>query len=217
MTVPSPVAAAGALVSFTILAGGKPVSDGWQVVSIDVWTGLFTPSRARLVIVGGDPGQESFAVSESPILAPGVDLSVALGFDGQDRAVFSGVVRRQGIAFDPGQPSRLIVDAEGQAPTLPDGQAPVLTLTYGVSIEALRLTTVGTAPEIEGQISFPGSVLASPGCLVTLAGLGSRFNGDVAVSAVHHRMADGLWTTIVTLGDRTSMNAGDAQIGAIGG
>lgn len=54
--------------------------------------------------------------------------------------------------------------------------------------------------KIRGQARFQGSNLAVPGCMVTLAGLGARFNGDAWVSGVHHHMAEGLWTTTVDIG-----------------
>lgn len=54
--------------------------------------------------------------------------------------------------------------------------------------------------KIRGQARFQGSNLAVPGCMVTLDGLGARFNGDAWVSGVHHRMAEGLWTTTVDIG-----------------
>jgi uncharacterized protein involved in type VI secretion and phage assembly len=54
--------------------------------------------------------------------------------------------------------------------------------------------------KIRGQASFQGSALAVTGCMVTLAGLGDRFNGDAYVSGVHHRLAEGLWITTVDIG-----------------
>lgn len=54
--------------------------------------------------------------------------------------------------------------------------------------------------KIRGSARFQGSALATPGCVVTLAGLGSRFNGNGYVSEVHHRLIDGLWRTQIELG-----------------
>lgn len=53
---------------------------------------------------------------------------------------------------------------------------------------------------IRGRLSFQGSELAKPGCLITLAGVGTRFNGDVFVSAVQHELADGNWTSEAEFG-----------------
>jgi Rhs element Vgr protein len=54
--------------------------------------------------------------------------------------------------------------------------------------------------KIRGEVRFRGSSLARPGCMVTLAGLGDRFNGDAYVSGMHHEVADGQWHTTVEIG-----------------
>lgn len=53
---------------------------------------------------------------------------------------------------------------------------------------------------IRGRMRLAGHAAARPGCLITLAGVGQRFNGDVFVSAVEHQMQDGTWTTEATFG-----------------
>ncbi len=54
--------------------------------------------------------------------------------------------------------------------------------------------------KLRGEVRFQGSALAVPGCMVTLAGLGARFNGDAWVAGVHHQLAEGLWRTTCELG-----------------
>jgi len=53
---------------------------------------------------------------------------------------------------------------------------------------------------LRGEVRFPGSALAVTGCMVTLAGLGARFNGNAWVSGVHHQLAEGWWRTTCELG-----------------
>jgi Rhs element Vgr protein len=53
---------------------------------------------------------------------------------------------------------------------------------------------------IRGRMKFQGSALAKTGTLLTLEGVGARFNGDVFVSAVHHELVDGNWTTEAEFG-----------------
>lgn len=53
---------------------------------------------------------------------------------------------------------------------------------------------------IRGEIKFQGSSLAVPGCLITLAGLGKRFNGDAFIGAVEHEIMDGEWLTTAGMG-----------------
>ncbi|HSI16632.1 MAG TPA: type VI secretion system tip protein VgrG [Sphingomonas sp.] len=53
---------------------------------------------------------------------------------------------------------------------------------------------------LRGEVRFPGSALAVTGCMVTLAGLGARFNGNAWVSGVHHHLEGGWWRTTCELG-----------------
>jgi Rhs element Vgr protein len=350
VTAPSPTQLAGALVSVAISANGKALNSTYQVISIDIWTGVNKLPRARLVISDGSPNAATFPISETSALIPGALLTVALGYDGGQTQVFSGLVVQQGIEVSRAGPSRLIVDAADQATVMtlarknaifekttdskviekligqagltahvkatsetlpavvqfycsdwdlmlvraqlngmvvttsagavtvapPDtGAKPVLTLTYGQSIldfraemDATTQYTAGaiqsyawdpatqalaasgqastnvTSPgnlssdelakvfnvaryvqqtggtldpaeltawssaellktrlaKIRGEVQFQGSALAVVGVMVTLAGLGDRFNGAAYVSGVHHRVAHGLWTTSATIG-----------------
>lgn len=54
--------------------------------------------------------------------------------------------------------------------------------------------------QFTGTVKFQGSALAKPGALVTLAGLGERFNGDAFISGVRHLIRGGDWHTTVDLG-----------------
>lgn len=350
MTAPSPAQLAGALVSWTISADGKPLDSSYQVVSIDVWTDVNKLPKARLVISDGDPAAQTFPISETAALIPGAALEISLGYDQSVTQVFSGIVYRQGLEIAQNGSSRLVVEATDKAMAMtlarqnavfekvtdsqliqtligqsgltarvsststvqpvivqyycsdwdlmliraqlngmvvtaaggtvtvavPDtSKAPVLTLAYGQSILDFRaemdastqytaaaiksyawdpatqqltasgqastgVTTpgnlssdqlakvfditqytqqsAGTLPQadltdwssaellkarlskIRGSVRFQGSALVTPGAMVTLAGLGDRFNGNGYVSGLHHRVADGLWLTSIELG-----------------
>jgi Rhs element Vgr protein len=53
---------------------------------------------------------------------------------------------------------------------------------------------------VRGRMRFQGDAAALPGTLIALAGVGTRFNGDVFVSAVQHEMADGNWISEAEFG-----------------
>lgn len=53
---------------------------------------------------------------------------------------------------------------------------------------------------IRGEIKFQGSTLAVPGCLITLDGLGKRFNGDAFIGFVEHEIQGGEWLTTAGMG-----------------
>jgi Rhs element Vgr protein len=46
---------------------------------------------------------------------------------------------------------------------------------------------------VRGHVSFQGSAMALPGTLLTVKGVGTRFSGDVYLSAVQHEIGDGNW------------------------
>lgn len=350
MTAPSPVQTAGALISLRIATDGKELDSTYQIVSVDVWTGVNKLPKARIVLSDGDTAESTFPISETDALIPGKSVTIAMGYDGQETQVFSGVLYRQEVLVPRESATRLIVEATDKAMAMtlarrnavfenitdsdlikkllsqsglgatvtattpvqpsivqyyasdwdlmliraqlngmvaiadsgsvtvapPDTtQASVLTLTFGESllrfaaamdastqyaasaihsyawdpatqalaqsgqasasvnelgdissedlakvfgITAFPQQTAGTLQtadltdwssaellksrlaKIRGTAQFQGSPLAKPGCMVTLEGLGDRFNGDAYVSAVHQRVIDGFWTTDVEIG-----------------
>jgi Rhs element Vgr protein len=54
--------------------------------------------------------------------------------------------------------------------------------------------------KIRGKMTFQGSAAAKPGAMIDVAGVGKRFSGSVFVSAVHHVIGAGNWTTEVDFG-----------------
>lgn len=51
-----------------------------------------------------------------------------------------------------------------------------------------------------GNLSFYGSSLVVPGCLIELKGLGKRFNGNLFVGSVHHTIENNEWITEAGMG-----------------
>jgi len=80
-----------------------------------------------------------------------------------------------------------------------------LQLASAVTQESLQaradaLWLKSTLAKIKGTVRFQGSALAVPGCMITLDGMGTRFNGNAYVAGVTHTLAEGNWITEVTLG-----------------
>ncbi len=51
-----------------------------------------------------------------------------------------------------------------------------------------------------GTFTFRGHAAAVPGCIIELAGLSNRFNGNVYVGSVTHTVEQGVWTTEAGMG-----------------
>ncbi len=194
----SPTQSSGSLVNFTITSNGAAIASAIQVLAIDIWAALGEAPRARIAVFDGAPSDQDFPISSSATFAPGASISIAMGYDMEAKAVFSGTVLAQRIEIDEQSGSRLIVEAAAKDVAALPGKVPppVLTVTFGQDILDLKAQTrqVGTA-QSSGEVRFQGSSLAVPGATMVLAGLGSRFNGTATVAAVHQHIGDGQWTT----------------------
>lgn len=67
---------------------------------------------------------------------------------------------------------------------------------------------------VKGEVSFPGNTKPLPGVLISLSGFGERFNGDAYVSAVHHKLDLGKWTTTCKFGLDHRLFAENTQLNA---
>ena len=90
MAAPSPVILATSPPVFAITANGQPLNSSIQVVAIDVWTGVNKLPKVRLVVSDGSAADETFPISETSALIPGVSLTIALGYGSSQTTVFSG-------------------------------------------------------------------------------------------------------------------------------
>lgn len=143
----------------------------------------------------------------------GVDL---LSFQGEidARTQYAQVT---GVAWDPSlqevaQQSAAVVALNAQGDLDGDTLAKVgnvanLRLQSAVPLKAEALTAWAKARQVKaalarvrGSMSFSGSALAVPGCLIEIKGVGARFNGKVFVSAVEHHIVDGNWRTDAEFG-----------------
>jgi len=77
MTAPSPVLLATSPPSFAITVDGSPLDSSIQFFSIDVWTGVNKLPKARIVMSDGSAADETFAISSSTSLIPGVAIEIA--------------------------------------------------------------------------------------------------------------------------------------------
>ncbi|WP_240223027.1 type VI secretion system tip protein VgrG [Rheinheimera hassiensis] len=67
---------------------------------------------------------------------------------------------------------------------------------------------------IRGELRCQGSALLKPGVLISVNGVGERFNGDVFVSQVRHIIADGDWISQVSFGMSAQWFAQNTDISA---
>ncbi|MBI1406080.1 MAG: hypothetical protein GC145_08140 [Caulobacter sp.] len=198
----------GAIAGFEIAVNGKVLDSSVQVEGITVRLALDQAQTARIILLDGDAAGGAFTLSESSAFMPGDSLTISIGYDGQLKRVFSGVVGGLGIQASESSGGRLIVSATGETPSPASGSSPVMALVYGVSIFELDLAIApgshghwAEPATCDGSLRIQGSALATPGCTVTLSGLGARFEGDAPVHGVQHDLAEGNWLTRLAFGE----------------
>lgn len=186
--------------ALSITADGKPLDTDVRVISVDVWSALEAAAKARIVLWAGTPPDEPFSTSVFQAMEAGKVIEIRAGYELASNVIFSGSVA--GHEVDLGvDMSSILVNAEGETIKVSDaGRIPVLTVEYGVSIISFKAETKpgrSGLSDMRGEVSLQGSALPAPGSMIELRGLGAHFDGDVFVTAVHHDIARGGWTTRV--------------------
>jgi len=74
-------------------------------------------------------------------------------------------------------------------------QTPANWLSASMQSWANALMIRSVLAKSTGKVRFQGNATALPGTMLTLAGLGARFNGNVYVTAIRHEVVDGNWLT----------------------
>lgn len=106
-----------------------------------------------------------------------------------------------------------LVEIEASDPAVSlNGNLSVADLSKTIELENLELRHGGTLTEVElqdwadakllfqqlskirGRVKFQGIPAVKPNTLITLEGVGDRFNGNAYVTGVFHELAEGNWT-----------------------
>jgi len=83
---------AAGLASFNITVGGTALNDTYQVLSISVEKGINAIGTARIEIADGEPDTAEFTATDSDTFAPGSPIAISLGYDNENKEIFSGIV-----------------------------------------------------------------------------------------------------------------------------
>lgn len=105
----SPITEKSNLTSFSIQSNGSEISSVFydQVLEIRVEQEINKISEAEIVLRDGDPASQSFPIADSSFFVPGAKIDIQMGYEGQNQAVFSGIVVKMLITVDEFEGSRL--------------------------------------------------------------------------------------------------------------
>ena len=182
------------------------------------WDTLLTRAEMNGMIIITDAGKVSV---KPPETSGEAQLIVTYGTDLVEfRAEMDAVTQyaaTKSVAWDSAQ-QQLIESATASADSPAAGNVTTDTLAQVLGITSFERVTGGFVQKddltawskaellrsklarICGQVSFQGSALAKTGTLLSLKGVGDRFNGSVFIGGVHHSIKEGNWVTHVDFG-----------------
>jgi Rhs element Vgr protein len=85
------------VVSFAILVDGKALDATYQVITISIMKEINRIPVAKIVVRDGDAAQRNFELSNTDTFIPGKKITISLGFDGDNKQAFKGLITRQAI------------------------------------------------------------------------------------------------------------------------
>jgi Rhs element Vgr protein len=191
------------------------------------WDTLLTRAEMNGMIVITEAGKVSVKAPDTSG-QPALEVSYGeslLSFRAEMDAVSqysSGALKS--VAWDSAQ-QKLIESATASADVAQPGNVATDTLAQVLGISSFQRVTAGAVQQADltawssaellrsklakncGQVSFQGSALAKTGTMLSVKGVGDRFNGNVFVSGVHHSIKEGDWTTEVDFGLQAGWHA----------
>lgn len=129
----------GGKASVVINAAGAPLSGSVLLYSVEVEKRVNRISRARIVIIDGDPNTGLFAVSSSNTFVPGATISIEAGYDNKNELIFTGIVTGQSLRIDPEIGSALEVECCDAAVAMTVGRK---SLTYSAKSDSDNISSI---------------------------------------------------------------------------
>jgi len=93
----SPVVAKSDLITATVTVDGQPIPDTYQVTEIQVQRQVNRIPWAKIILLDGNPSEETFEISESATFVPGTEVEIKAGYHSQETSIFKGIVVRHGV------------------------------------------------------------------------------------------------------------------------
>lgn len=98
------------LATFVVKADGKPLDCCFRIMSVTIEQRVNRITRAKIVMLDGQPNTGKFPSSSSSTFVPGNTLTVEAGYDNSNQLVFKGIITGQAIKIDEQNGSSLEVD-----------------------------------------------------------------------------------------------------------
>jgi Rhs element Vgr protein len=93
----SPVVAKSDLITATVLVDGQAIPDVYQLTQLQVQRQVNRVPWAKIVLLDGNPSEETFEASESDYFVPGKEIEIKAGYHSQETSIFKGIIVRHGV------------------------------------------------------------------------------------------------------------------------
>lgn len=101
--------------SYRIIIEGQELKSKYSVMSIMVHKAVNKIPVAQLIILDGDVSKQDFEASSKGPFEPGKEVTIKLGYQQKEDAVFKGIIVKHGIKVKEGQPTMLVLELKDKA------------------------------------------------------------------------------------------------------
>ncbi|NEP19050.1 MAG: type VI secretion system tip protein VgrG [Leptolyngbya sp. SIO4C1] len=108
--------------TFKLTSDGKDITNDYAILSFVVDRVVNRIPTARVILKDGSAAEETFAASDGNDFTPGKELEISVGFDGNNRPIFKGLIVKQAIKVGVDGNTRLIIDCRDAATKLTVGR-----------------------------------------------------------------------------------------------
>jgi Rhs element Vgr protein len=101
--------------SYDVVIEGKAMNASYQLTMLSVIKEINRIPTVKLSLRDGDAAAKTFEISNTDEFIPGKKIVVKLGFDGNNKQVFKGIITRQSVQVRENGNSQLIVECKDEA------------------------------------------------------------------------------------------------------
>lgn len=203
----------GGSVSLIIKTNGRVIPDELLVVAVECNSQLSRTSIAHITFSCSinEADDPTNAVTHEFIF--GTEVIIEAGYDGYNKAIFTGLVSAQRVVTDESNNLLVIITCKGKETVIVDDTTTAaLTLTYGENIISLDFSadrnaalTAGNLKETNGVVKFQGTSAAKTGNGIEMRNIGDAFNKTYLATGITHYIENGNWTTEADLNLKESL------------
>ena len=138
------------VITFDLLSEGNVIDPGYEVIGMTITREVNRVPVAQLTIRDGNAADETFEISNADSFAPGKELIIKVGRDGNNEQAFKGIIIKHGIKVGENGQSNLMIECKDEAVKMTIGRHSQYYEEFKDSevIESL-VSKYGLTPEVD--------------------------------------------------------------------